>query len=173
MTSPSPAIADTSSALSALCRIGQLEILRLRFPLVIVPRTVRMELEAADDRNLIGMIDQACEAGWMRVADSSMSDWQAPISRLGPGETAALALAVAMPEAVLLMDERRGRRAARMLGLTTTGVLGLLMWAKQSGHLDSLAQAIHDLHTKDSFFIDPELLRQALTAVGEELEGPL
>ena len=173
MTSPSPAIADTSSALSALCRIGQLEILRLRFPLVIVPRTVRMELEAADDRNLIGMIDQACEAGWMRVADSSMSDWQAPISRLGPGETAALALAVAMPEAVLLMDERRGRRAARMLGLTTTGVLGLLMWAKQSGHLDSLAQAIHDLHTKDNFFIDPELLRQALTAVGEELEGPL
>ena len=172
MTLPSPAIADTS-AISALCRIGRLEILRWRFPLVIVPHAVRMELEAADDRDLISMVDQACEAGWMRVADSSISDWQAPISRLGPGETAALALAVAMPDAVLLMDERRGRRAARMLGLTTTCVLGLLMWAKQAGHLDSLAQAIHDLRTKDRFFIDPELLRQALTAVGEELEGPL
>ncbi len=108
----------------------------------------------------------------MRVADSSMPDWQAPIGRLGPGETAALALAVGMPGAVLLMDERRGRRAARMLGLTTTGVLGLLMWARQSGHLDSLAQAIHDLRSKDSFFIDPELLCQALTAVGEKLEDP-
>jgi predicted nucleic acid-binding protein len=172
MISPSPAIADTS-ALSALCRIGRLEILRWRFLPVIVPQAVRMELEAAGDRALTGMIDQACEAGWMRVADSSKVDWQAPINRLGPGETAALALAVEMPEAVLLMDERRGRRAARMLGLTTTGVLGLLMWAKQAGHLDSLAQAIYDLRTKDSFFIDPELLRQALTAVGEETDGSL
>jgi len=172
MTSPSPAIADTS-ALSALCRIGRLEILRWRFLPVLVPHAVRMELEAADDKDLIGMIDQACEAGWMRVADPSTSDWQAPVSRLGPGETAALALAFAMPEAVLLMDESRGRRAARMLGLTTTGVLGLLMWAKQAGHLDSLAQAIHELRTKDSFFIGPELLRQALTEVGEELDGTM
>jgi len=172
MTSPSPAIADTS-ALSALCRIGRLEILRWRFLPVIVAHAVRMELEAADDKDLIGMIDQACEAGWMRVADPSTSDWQAPVSRLGPGETAALALAFAMPEAVLLMDESRGRRAARMLGLTTTGVLGLLMWAKQAGRLDSLAQAIHELRTKDSFFIGPEILRQALTEVGEELDGPL
>jgi predicted nucleic acid-binding protein len=148
-----------------------MEILRWRFPLVIVPHAVRMELEAASDKNLIGMVDQACEAGWMQVAESSLSDWQAPISRLGPGETAALALAVTLPEAVLLMDERRGRRAARMLGLTTTGVLGLLMWAKQAGHLDSLAQAIRDLRSNDSFFIDPELLRQALTEVGETLEG--
>lgn len=171
MTSPSPAIADTS-ALSALCRIGRLEILRLRFPLVIVPHAVRMELEAADDRDLLGMIDQACEARWMRFADSPMPDWQAPIGRLGAGETAALALAVGMPGAVLLMDERRGRRAARLLGLTTTGVLGLLMWAKQDGHLESLSQAIHDLRTKDSFFIAPELLRQALATVGEQLEGP-
>ena len=172
MTSPSPAIADTS-ALSALCRIGRLEILRWRFLPVIVAHAVRMELEAADDKDLIGMIDQACEAGWMRVADPSTSDWQAPVSRLGPGETAALGLAFAMPEAVLLMDESRGRRAARMLGLTTTGVLGLLMWAKQAGRLDSLAQAIHELRTKDSFFIGPEILRQALTEVGEELDGPL
>lgn len=172
MTSLSPAIADTS-ALSALCRIGRLEILQWRFLPVIVPHAVRMELEAADDGNLTCQIDQACEAGWMQVADPSLSAWQAPISRLGPGETAALALAVEMPEAVLLMDERRGRRAARMLGLTTTGVLGLLMWAKQAGHIESLAQAIHDLRTKDRFFIDPEILRQALKEVGEELDGLL
>jgi predicted nucleic acid-binding protein len=172
MTSPLPAIADTS-ALSALCRIGRLEILRWRFLSVIVPHAVRMELEAADDTTLTLMIDGACEAGWMRVSDPPKSDWQAPIGRLGPGETAALALAAEMPEAVLLMDERRGRRAARMLGLPTTGVLGLLMWAKQAGHLDSLAQAFHDLRCKDSFFIDPELLRQALAEVGESLDGPL
>jgi len=67
MTSPSPAIADTS-ALSALCKIGRLEILRWRFLPVIVPHAVRMELEAADDKDLIGMIDQACDPELLRQA---------------------------------------------------------------------------------------------------------
>lgn len=171
MTSHSPAIADTS-ALSALCKIGMLEILRLRFPMVIVPRAVHMEIKAAADSDIPLMIDTACAAGWMRIWDTPTSDWQPPISRLGPGETAALALAAAVPEAVLLMDERRGRRAARMLGLSVTGVLGLLMWARQSGHLESLAQAIHDLRSKDGFFIDQELLNQACEAVGEVWTSP-
>lgn len=149
-----------------------MEILRFRFPVVIVPHAVRLELEAADDSALTFMIDQAIDAGWMRVDVPLSLAWEAPLRRLGPGETAVLATAVSMTDAILLMDERRGRRAARMLGLTTTGVLGLLMWAKQAGHLESLTRAIHDLRTKDRFFIDPELLRQALTEVGEELEGP-
>jgi len=171
MTSPSPAIADTS-ILSALCRIGRLEILRLRFPLVIVPRAVHVEIMAAAVPEISQTIDAACAAGWMRISDTPTDEWRPPISRLGPGETAALALATATPGVVLLMDERRGRRAARILGLTVTGVLGLLIWARQSGHLDSLVQAIHDLRSKDGFFIDPDLLRQACKEVGEEWTIP-
>jgi uncharacterized protein len=171
MTSPSPAIADTS-VLSALCRIGRLEILHLRFPLVIVPQAVHMEIEAASALDIPHMIDAACAAGWMRISDTPTEDWQPPISRLGPGETAALALATGTPGAILLMDERRGRRAARMLGLPVTGVLGLLMWARQSGHLDSLSQAILDLRAKDGFFIDQDLLSQACEAVGEVWTNP-
>lgn len=171
MTSPSPAIADTS-VLSALCKTGRLEILRLRFPLVIVPRAVHMEIKAAADPDIPLMIDAACAEGWMQISDTPTTDWPPPISRLGPGETAALALATGTPGAILLMDERRGRRAARMLGLNVTGVLGLLMWARQSGHLDSLAQAIHDLRLKDGFFIDHDLLCQAFEAVGEVWTNP-
>jgi len=83
MTSPSPAIADTS-ILSALCRIGRLEILRLRFPLVIVPRAVHVEIMAAAVPEISQTIDAACAAGWMRISDTLTDEWRPPISRLGP-----------------------------------------------------------------------------------------
>jgi predicted nucleic acid-binding protein len=124
MTSPSHAIADTST-LSALARIGCLDLLPLRF-------------------------------GSVRVPDA--------------GETAVLALAMETSDTIILMDEKRGRRAARILGLQTTGVLGILSWAKHAGHIPSLAQAISDLRTKDRFFIAPDLLRELLEAAGETME---
>ena len=166
MTSPSHAIADTSY-LSALCRIGLLEILRLRFPQVTIPGAVLEELNTAADEIIRNEIGQALQAGWIRIAEPANPDWQPPVSRLGAGETAALALATETQDAILLMDERRGRNASRILGIPTTGVMGLLIWAKQEGHIETLAAAIHDLQSKDRFFIDPELVRQALHAVGE------
>lgn len=165
MMSPSQAIADTSF-LSALCRIGLLEILRLRFQEVTIASAVRQELFAASDAVIPNTINNACQAGWLRTVEAPV-DWQPPLSRLGAGEIEALAIASAIPDAILLIDERRGRRAARMLGIRTTGVLGLLIWAKKEGHITSLAAAIHDLQTKDRFFMDPEIVRQALQAVDE------
>jgi predicted nucleic acid-binding protein len=62
MTSPSYAIADTSY-LSALCRIGLLEILRLRFPQVTIPGAVLEELNTSADEIIRNEIGQALQAG--------------------------------------------------------------------------------------------------------------
>lgn len=140
----------------------------MRFPRVVIPAAVHLELVAADVAIILRSINSAHQAGWLQIMEPTEPNWQPPISRLGPGETAALALASEMPKAILLMDERRGRRAARILGIPTTGVLGLLIWARREGHIESLTAAIDDLQTKDRFFIDPELLRQALESVGEK-----
>lgn len=166
MTSPFHAIADTSF-LSALCRVGLLEILRLRFPEVMIPGAVHGELMAAEDENIRNGIEHAIFTGWISISEPSDPEWQPPVSRLGAGETAALALATETKNVILLMDERRGRNASRILGIPATGVLGLLIWAKQEGHIERLTTAIHDLQTKDRFFIDPELINQALQEVGE------
>jgi len=42
----------------------------------------------------------------------------------------------------LLIDEPRGRKASRRLGVRVVGVLGLLLLAKQAGHLDAVAPAL-------------------------------
>ena len=170
MTSPSPVIADTS-VLSALAKIGRLELLKLRFGVVLMPEAVWVELQAGADPEVVRRITAAQTVGIVRLVASSPASqkWQPPLSRLGPGETAVLALAVTQPSSIVLMDEKRGRRAARMLGCSHTGVLGLLAWAKRNGHLPSLAQTLGELRTKDYFFVDEELLRRLLEGVGESL----
>jgi hypothetical protein len=50
------------------------------------------------------------------------------------------------------------------LGLYVTGVLGILLRAKQSGELSSLQPALEDLTQKAGFRIAPELLAKVLQA---------
>ena len=54
------------------------------------------------------------------------------------GEASAIALALETPDCVVVLDDRRGRRAAHRLQLATTGTLGLLVAAKQRGFLPAV-----------------------------------
>jgi predicted nucleic acid-binding protein len=62
------------------------------------------------------------------------------------------------------LDERDGRKLAKSLGLQVTGILGILLRAKQSGELSSLQPVIEDLTQKAGFRIAPELLVKVLQA---------
>lgn len=64
-------------------------------------------------------------------------------------EAEAIALAEALPNARLLIDERRGRRIARSLNLRVTGTAGVLLVAKGAGlisHVRPLLDALIDDH---------------------------
>jgi predicted nucleic acid-binding protein len=75
------------------------------------------------------------------------------------GEAAAIALAVAMRADLLLIDDRRGIRAAKQQGLRVTGTLGLLDLAAERGLID-FACAIRTL--EGTSFWRTEALLQAL-----------
>ena len=62
----------------------------------------------------------------------------------------------------ILLDERDGRKVAKSLGLQVTGVLGILLKAKQSGELSSLQPIVEELTQKAGFRIAPELLPRVL-----------
>ena len=62
----------------------------------------------------------------------------------------------------ILLDERDGRKVAKSLGLQVTGVLGILLKAKQSGELSSLQPIVEELTQKAGFRIAPELLTRVL-----------
>ena len=65
------------------------------------------------------------------------------------------------------MDEKRGRTAARAVGLTVAGVLGELLHAKLQGRLPVLKPELEQLRTQAGFFIDPAIEKFILSQAGE------
>lgn len=68
---------------------------------------------------------------------------------------------------VLLLDEKRGRVAARYVGLVVAGALGELVHAKHAGWIPGVRDEIHRLRREAGFFVDAEVERFILSQVGE------
>jgi uncharacterized protein len=86
---------------------------------------------------------------------------------LDPGETAAITLALQEKADVLLIDELRGRKIARSLGIKVAGILGELIHAKSAGRVSSVKAEIARLRKEARFFIDPTIERFILGEVDE------
>ena len=68
---------------------------------------------------------------------------------------------------VVIIDERRGRRYAKRLGLPLTGTVGLLLAAKMQGLIPALAPLIDQL-LANGLFLAPSVVEQALKLAGEK-----
>jgi predicted nucleic acid-binding protein len=86
---------------------------------------------------------------------------------LDRGEMEAILLACQLQADVLLMDERRGREAARQRGLIVAGVLGELIHAKLAGWIPNVSDEISRLRLGAGFFVDATVERFILSQVGE------
>ena len=68
---------------------------------------------------------------------------------------------------VLLMDEKRGREAARQRGLVMAGVLVELIHAKLAGWIPNFGEEIRWLRVDAGFFVNATIERFILSQVGE------
>jgi len=77
------------------------------------------------------------------------------------GEASAIALAQELPDALLIVDDFKGRRLASQLNIKFTGTLGVLIAAKQQNKIPSL-RPYFELIKSTNFRIDPLLLERIL-----------
>ena len=82
------------------------------------------------------------------------------------GEASAIALALEKKDCLLIIDDNKGRREAKQLGLNFTGTLGVLIAAKNKGHIKSLKNLIDDIKKTD-FRIRDSLLKDAIRRAKE------
>jgi predicted nucleic acid-binding protein len=86
-----------------------------------------------------------------------------PDEKLGPGESAAIALAMDVAADALLIDERDGTGVARRLGIKTVGTLATLAMAAEKGVVNLTFTALRS----PSFRATPSLL-DALLALDRQ-----
>jgi len=72
---------------------------------------------------------------WIAIQSPEGLDKVPTAPDLDAGETEVLALAMQVPGALVIMDERIGRLYAAALKLTFTGTLGILLRAKAEGRI--------------------------------------
>lgn len=159
-----PVVSNTSPILN-LAIVARLDLLRQQFGQIQIPPAVLDELKIDEERPGSQPIKAAIIAGWIQVQPvSNQTLIQLLKQTLDGGEAEAISLALELQAEWILLDERDGRKVAKSLGLYVTGVLGILLRAKQSGELSSLQPALEDLTQKAGFRIAPELLAKVLQA---------
>ena len=149
-------IADTGP-INYLILIGHVDVLPRLFERVVLPSTVRSELS---DQGAPPQVQAwiADPPAWLEIVDAPAVE---NVARIHRGEAAAIALSSSMRADLLLIDDRRGVRAAKQHALRVTGTLGVLDLAAEQGLL-SFHQAITAL--KRTSFRRPDELLNALMA---------
>lgn len=162
-------VVSDSSTLIHLATIGRIALLKELFGQVMVPPAVWREVvDQGGGRAGAVEVEQAHQAGWIEVTAPENASLVRLLRRdLDDGESEVLALAVEQESSLALLDESDARRTADLYGLHKTGVVGLLIRARQNGHIDSLRAELDKLVHNGGYWIKQPLCDRALEAAGE------
>lgn len=150
-------ISDTSP-IRYLLLIDLIDLLPQLYGQIIISNEVRHEMQSASApielRQWI-----ATSPTWLSVENVAIPS-DDTLSRLDPGEQAAIALAQQINADFLIMDERLGRRFAQQRGLQVIGILGILTEAAELGLID-LSAALDRLQ-QTNFRVSQRLIQSFL-----------
>lgn len=169
MTLPMSQVISNTSPLTNLAVIGQLGLAQAQFSSVAVPEAVWREMLALPHRDGRSALLAARTEGWLRVATLANASLATSLRLAGldEGESEAIALAVETSAPLLLIDEKKGRLAARRLAVSVTGALGILAKARKSGAIPSAKAEIDRLRSEAGFFIAGEVEAHTLRLADE------
>lgn len=162
-------VSDTSP-ITNLAAIGQLDLLQRLYANIIIPCAVYAEMVAVG-KTVPGAIEIQT-FGWIQtqaVANSqNVLDVQENHDDIDLGEAEAIILALELKADLILMDERRGRALAANYGLNVTGLLGVLLQAKQNGLIPRVKPLMDQLIETANFRVSNPLYTAVLQAAAEQ-----
>lgn len=160
-------VVSDSAALIGLAAIGALDWLRQLYGTVIIPEAVYQGV----------VISGAGKPGAQAVAASGWIQCQAVKNKiavshlmnivgLDEGESEAIVLAAEIKADLILLDDAKARHYAQQQQFSITGMVGIVLAAKQKG-LIHLARPQLDALIIAGVFIDSSLYQLALQLAGE------
>ncbi len=150
---PKTVISDTS-CLIILTNIGELHLLHKVYKEIIT--TIEVATEYGES------LPEWIEI--MPVADKYRQELLE--MQIDKGEASAIALAIEIPNSVIIIDDYKARKVANRLGLSYTGTIGVIIKAKLQGIIPSIKPFLDKIRNTD-FRLSSEIEQQALKAAGE------
>lgn len=155
-------IADCS-ALIALASCDGLHLLDALFGTVIVPEAVYREAVVSDK-------PEAQQLKEYLINKVRKIDLNSPVLLDGfsdLGETEAMVLYKQCSADKLLIDDKRGRRVAKINSISTIGSLGVLLAAKQARLIDQVSPYVAKIRSSD-IYLSADLIAIVMDIAGEE-----
>ena len=154
-------VAD-ASALIALATCDSLALLEEIFGNVLVPMAVYTEVTALDKPQSARLRNYL--QGKVRSVD--MQNFVYLDAFADAGEAEAMLLYKEIAADYLFIDDRRGRKVAKINQIKTVGSLGVLLQAKRPGIIPCIAPLIEQI-AASSVFMSESLIQTVLELAGE------
>ncbi|MDW8326684.1 MAG: hypothetical protein RMK99_08970 [Anaerolineales bacterium] len=129
-------VVSNTGPLIALAKVDRLDLLKSLFGQVLIPSAVQYELLAKAGPETAVLRRALSDFVQVNAQTVIPSVVETVTRALDAGEREAVALAY-QEQLPLVMDDRLGRQAARSLGLTVTGLVGVCVLAKRADLLKS------------------------------------
>jgi len=152
-----PIISDTSP-LILLKKADGIYLLKELFREVIIPPQVQKELYVKEESYF-------SRIGFLKVQNPKKELFKVLSLTLDEGEAGAIALAIEH-DLPLLIDDLKGRKTAKQLGLKYIGTLGILKIAKNREIISDVKPFIERL-LRSGYYISPQLVEKFFKEVGE------
>lgn len=155
-------VSDTTPIIT-LMKIDKLDMLQKLFDIVTIPMAVYTELTSnnmfEDERN---EIISASFIEKMKVNDTKSINLLMRATGLDKGESEAIILFDEINADILLIDEVKGRKVAKQMGMSVMGTIGMLMAAYD-----------RKIITKDDILSSIEIIKGSGRHISDTLYGQL
>ena len=104
---------------------------------------------------------------WVKVKEVKNGTLKQTLNQiLGAGESSAIAISFEILNSLVAIDDLKARKIAKSLNLKITGSLGILVKAKEAGHIEKLKPILQEIEQTD-FRISANIINKILKMVGE------
>jgi predicted nucleic acid-binding protein len=161
-------VSDTSP-ITNLAAISQLDFLQRLYTRLVIPKAVYNEMVRVD--KLVPGAVEVQTLPWIQTqtvaAFQQVRVLRESQENIDLGEAEAIILALELKAGLLLMDERRGRAVAMSYGLQVTGLLGVLLQAKENRLIPAVKPVMERLIEQADFRVSNQLYATILEFAGE------
>lgn len=146
-------IVSDSSCLILFYKIGEFNLLKEVFGQLFITETVSEEFNKP-------------LPDWVKVSSPDSNFHKEILSIVDLGEATSISLALESESVLLIIDDLKGRRLAKQMGISITGSLGVLVMAKRKGYIKSVKPIIKAIE-QTNFRISDKLINKVLESVDE------